>query len=98
MGRLSSAAKRNDTKRMFSSIRNDLAERCDATNSTRDYAAMIKSLIDVTDKLGRLNGDIVDGRKSSSTKSHHTSPNDRPKAEIKKLRVYNTNKNRAVNE
>lgn len=76
MGRLVCAAKKNDAQAMFKAIRNDLAERCEQTMATRDYAALVKSLIDVTDKLGRIEGQIVDGRKKGSTKSHHTSPLD----------------------
>lgn len=80
MGRLVSAARKNNSEAMFKAIRNDLACRCEATDSTRDYAALVKSLIDVTDKLGRMAGQITDGRKSGSTKSHHTSPLDQSRA------------------
>lgn len=90
MGRLVSAAKKNDAMAMFKAIRNDLAERCEHTMATRDYAALVKSLIDVTDKLGRIDGQIVDGRRSASTKTHHTSPIDQSRARRKKsLRVVN---------
>ncbi len=88
MGRLMSAAKKNDTEAMYKAIRNELAERCDECESTRDFAAMCKSLIDVTDKLGRLNGQVVDGRKKT-TQSHHTSPLDQARSSHRNLRVVN---------
>lgn len=89
MNRLVSAAQRNDSEAMFRAIRNDLAEHCANTNSARDYAAMIKSLIDVTEKLGRMQGQITDGRKKGSTKTHHTSPLDQAKSRRDNFRIVN---------
>ena len=88
MGRLVSAAKKNDAEAMFKAIRNDLTERCESTTSTRDYAAMIKSLVEVTDKLGRMSGQIVDSKRVVPPKSHHTSPLDQAKSR-RPLRVVN---------
>ena len=89
MNRLVSAAQRNDSEAMLRAIRNDLAEHCANTDSARDYAAMIKSLIDVTDKLGRMQGQITDGRKKGSTKTHHTSPLDQAKERRSNLKIVN---------
>ena len=92
MGRLVSAANRKkseSTEAMFTAIRNDLAERCEAANQPRDYAQLIRALIDVTEQLGKLNGDITDGRKQGSTKTHHTSPLDQAKEKRGNLKVVN---------
>ena len=92
MGRLVSAANKNKataTEAMFTAIRNDLAERCEAANQPRDYAQLIRALIDVTEQLGKLNGDITDGRKKGSTKTHHTSPLDQAKEKRGNLKVVN---------
>lgn len=89
MDRLVRAANKNNTEAMFKAIRNDLAERCQTTDCVRDYAQLIRALIDVTEQLGKLTGEITDGRKQGSTKTHHTSPIDQAKSKRENFRVVN---------
>ena len=89
MDRLVRAANKNNTEAMFKAIRNDLAERCQTTDCVRDYAQLIRALIDVTEQLGKLNGDITDGRAKGSTNTHHTSPLDQVKEKRRNLKVVN---------
>lgn len=46
-----SAAMNGDHRSILVAIRNDLAERVDMTDSGRDYAAMVKSLVAVEDRI-----------------------------------------------
>ena len=89
MDRLVRAANKNNTEAMFKAIRNDLAERCQTTDCVRDYAQLIRALIDVTEQLGKLTGEITDGRAKGSTKTHHTSPLDQAKERRSNLKIVN---------
>ncbi len=90
LGRLTSAAKHtSDHRRMYVAMRNDLAERAELATSDRDYAALIKSLVTVEDRLATIDGVDVTGKATKARKSasHHTSPLDRARGRRGTLRV-----------
>lgn len=54
MPALVTAARSNDRRRLYVALRNDLAKKLEVTESGRDYAALSKSLITVTEKLDEI--------------------------------------------
>ena len=90
MGRLSSAARHtSEHRRMYVAMRNDLVERLEQATSDRDYAALMKSLMAVEDRLAGIDGANVSGRgpKAAEKKSHHTSPLDQARVRRARMRV-----------
>lgn len=51
MGRLYDAARSGDSTALLAALRDDMAAKLDGGVAGRDYAAIVKSLISVTEKL-----------------------------------------------
>ncbi len=54
MSKLTAACRSDDSARVYKALRLHIAERLDNTDSGRDYAAIVKSLVDVQDRIDRL--------------------------------------------
>lgn len=90
MGRLSSAAKKTSQHRsMYIAMRNDLVERLETTSSGRDYASLMRSLIQVQDRLSAIDGLDVSGKSQKPKKSHHTNPLDQARKNRSRMRLVN---------
>ena len=57
MGTLYTSAKTGDARRLYVSLRNDMAKRLEVTESGRDYAAIAKSLVSVTEIIREIDKD-----------------------------------------
>lgn len=67
--RLVSASKKNDAVTMLRAMRNDLAQHAQAAETERDYVAIMKVLSEVTEKLGRAEGQL--SPKVAPKRDHH---------------------------
>lgn len=54
MGRLYDAAKTGDSTKLLTALRDDMAKKLDEGMPGRDYAATVKSLINVVDRLDAI--------------------------------------------
>lgn len=54
MSKLTAACRSGDAERVYKALRLHIAERLDNTDSGRDYAAIVKSFIDVQDRIDKL--------------------------------------------
>lgn len=54
MGKLYDAAKTGDSTRLLTALRDDIARKLDEGMPGRDYAATVKSLINVVDRLDAI--------------------------------------------
>lgn len=57
MGKLYDAAKTGDSTKLLTALRDDIARKLDEGMPGRDYAATVKSLINVVDRLDAINAD-----------------------------------------
>lgn len=57
MGKLYDAAKTGDSTRLLTALRDDIARKLDEGMPGRDYAATVKSLINVVDRLDAIKAD-----------------------------------------
>lgn len=57
MGKLYDAAKTGDSTRLLTALRDDIARKLDEGMPGRDYAATVKSLISVVDRLDAIKAD-----------------------------------------
>ena len=54
MGRLVEACRRGDSAAVYMALREDMAGMLEATESGRDYAAIVKSFVVVQDRIDQL--------------------------------------------
>ena len=54
MGTLHASAESGDARRLYVSLRNDMARKLDEIESGRDYAAIAKSLVQVTEIIREM--------------------------------------------
>lgn len=64
MGKLYDAAKTGDSTRLLTALRDDIARKLDEGMPGRDYAATVKSLINVVDRL-----DVISAEKKEASKA-----------------------------
>ena len=57
MGKLYDAAKTGDSTKLLTALRDDIARKLDEGMPGRDYAATVKSLINVVDRLDAVKAD-----------------------------------------
>lgn len=57
MGKLYDAAKTGDSTKLLTALRDDIARKLDEGMPGRDYAATVKSLINVVDRLDAIKAD-----------------------------------------
>lgn len=57
MGKLYDAAKTGDSTKLLTALRDDIARKLDDGMPGRDYAATVKSLINVVDRLDAIKAD-----------------------------------------
>ena len=57
MGKLYDAAKTGDSTKLLIALRDDIARKLDEGMPGRDYAATVKSLINVVDRLDAIKSD-----------------------------------------
>lgn len=57
MGKLYDAAKTGDSAKLLTALRDDIARKLDEGMPGRDYAATVKSLINVVDRLDAIKAD-----------------------------------------
>lgn len=57
MGKLYDAAKTGDSTKLLTAIRDDISRKLDEGMPGRDYAATVKSLINVVDRLDAIKAD-----------------------------------------
>lgn len=64
MGKLYDAAKTGDSTRLLTALRDDIARKLDEGMPGRDYAATVKSLINVVDRLDAIKAGKDEERKA----------------------------------
>ena len=57
MGKLYDAAKTGDSTKLLTALRDDIARKLDEGMPGRDYAATVKSLINVVDRLDAISAE-----------------------------------------
>lgn len=67
MEKLTTACSRGDPRGVYEALRYDMARRLEVTESGRDYAAIVKSLIDVQERLDEM------GEEESKADCRHAS-------------------------
>lgn len=67
MGKLYDAAKTGDSTKLLTALRDDIARKLDEGMPGRDYAATVKSLINVVDRLDAIKAD-KDEKETAKTK------------------------------
>lgn len=65
MGKLYDAAKTGDSTKLLTALRDDIARKLDEGMPGRDYAATVKSLINVVDRLDAIS---VEKRETAKAK------------------------------
>ena len=69
MGKLYDAAKTGDSTKLLTALRDDIARKLDEGMPGRDYAATVKSLINVVDRLDAIKADKDEERKAKRKKN-----------------------------
>ena len=69
MGKLYDAAKTGDSTKLLTALRDDIARKLDEGMPGRDYAATVKSLINVVDRLDAIKADKDEKAKAKRKKN-----------------------------
>ena len=69
MGKLYDAAKTGDSTKLLTALRDDIARKLDEGMPGRDYAATVKSLINVVDRLDAIKADKDEKSKAKRKKN-----------------------------
>ena len=65
MGKLSQACRGGDSRAIYEALREDMADKLEATEAGRDYAAIAKSLIAVQERIDAMPSPRGRGRAAS---------------------------------
>ena len=77
MGKLYDAAKTGDSTKLLTALRDDIARKLDDGMPGRDYAATVKSLINVVDRLDAIKAGKDEERKSKRKRNRLADASDK---------------------
>ena len=77
MGKLYDAAKTGDSTRLLTALRDDIARKLDEGMPGRDYAATVKSLINVVDRLDAISAEKKEVAKAKKKRNRLADASDK---------------------
>lgn len=77
MGKLYDAAKTGDSTKLLTALRDDIARKLDDGMPGRDYAATVKSLINVVDRLDAISAEKREAAKAGKRRNRLADASDK---------------------
>ena len=77
MGKLYDAAKTGDSTKLLTALRDDIARKLDDGMPGRDYAATVKSLINVVDRLDAISAEKKEAAKAKKNRNRLADASDK---------------------